>query len=300
MKPEPARAWQPLTFGGVARYAHDGIGRLFITGIVISIVCVAAVMATVRNAWQPVIDEAIAKLPTGAEVRAGRLAAPQVTSLGGNKYLSLALDPTGEANPSSTADIHVTFSKTEAHFRSLFGVAVIPYQLHWRIPLNRAEVEPKWGAWLPVVYACVVAATFVFLFTSWAVLAVPYGALVLILSVNRVVSAFGTWKYSVAALFPGALFFAFAILLYGLGQLRIEGLLVAWLLHFAVGWLFLIGGVFRLPKKADNPFRKKSDANPFGGESDSEGQDTPPPAASNEDGEQAPRPGQRKNLDGAA
>lgn len=269
MKPEPTRAWQPLTLGGAARYAHDGVGRLFLTGLIISIGCVAAILVTVRNAWQPVIDEAISKLPAGAEVRAGKLTAPQVASVGGNKYLSLALDPTGEANPSSTADIHITFSKTELRFRSLFGIASVPYQPHWRIPLNRAEVEPWWGAWRPAVYGYIALATVIFVFATWIGLALVYMFVPLLLvffALKRDLWLGGAWKLAVASLMPGALFFSFAILLYGLGHLRMEGLLVAWALHFVVGWVFLVGAVFQLPRNFDNPFTKEPVENPFAGE----------------------------------
>ena len=56
---------------------------------------------------------------------------------------------------------------------------------------------------------------------------------------------------------PGALFFTIAIALYGLGQLRLIELVAAWGMHFVIGWIFLIGAVFKLPPRSNkNPFDK--------------------------------------------
>ena len=42
-------------------------------------------------------------------------------------------------------------------------------------------------------------------------------------------------------------------------DLRFTDLLGAWIMHFVIGWIFLIGAVFKLPEKTnENPFDQTS------------------------------------------
>jgi hypothetical protein len=75
------------------------------------------------------------------------------------------------------------------------------------------------------------------------------------------VSLWGSWKLSVAGLLPAAFLMTVAIAVYGLGQIRATELLVGWVLHFVVGWIFIVGATFRLPRwqSATNPFGEGMD-----------------------------------------
>lgn len=271
---QPGPAWQPLTFGGVARYAHNWLGRLFLTGVLVSVIATAAVVLTARSAWIPMIDLAVTQLPPGAEIRGGRFSSPEARRLAENSFLSFRLDPLAEGAAPSTADFEITLSPNQIRARSIFGVIAEPYPLHWTIDLNRNQMEPWWGAWRITAYAYLVAGTFAFLFTSWIALAIPYAILARILALirKRRVSLWGCWKLSVAALMPGAILFSVGFFLYGWSQIRLTDLLGIWIAHFIVGWIFLIGSVLSLPPlDLSNPFQKAPD------ETDAETEDETPP-----------------------
>ena len=123
---EPVKAWQPLTFGGVARYGHDWVGKLFFACLIVSILTASVVVWTAARAWLPVIEESITRLPQGAEIRGGKLTAPQPVQLAENLFLALRLDPIGESTPPSLADIYVILRPREIQFRSLFGMTKLP------------------------------------------------------------------------------------------------------------------------------------------------------------------------------
>jgi hypothetical protein len=97
------------------------------------------------------------------------------------------------------------------------------------------------------------------MFASWIGIAILYAIPVrlLALSWRRRVSLWGAWKLSMAALLPGAILLTVAIGIYGLGQIQIPELMFTWAAHFVVGWIFVIGGTYRLPFKIAN-------TNPFG------------------------------------
>jgi hypothetical protein len=78
---------------------------------------------------------------------------------------------------------------------------------------------------------------------------------------DRQVTWPGCWRIAAAALLPGALLMAGAIVLYGFNRLSFIGLLFAWLLHLVIGWIYLSIAPARLPRIHDLPARR---GNPFG------------------------------------
>ena len=268
MKAESIKAWQPLTFGGVARYAQDWIGRLIVTWIIVAIIVAGAVVWTAHRAWLPIIGRAISQLPAASEIRGGRLTSPQMVRLAESPFLSIAIDPRGDSSVLASSDIQVTLAPREIRFHSLFGFSAIPYQPQWTVNLNRAELEAWWGAWRPAALAYLAIGTMVFLFVSWIALATLYALVPIIVAFvsSRELTVWGSWKLAGAALMPGAIFQAIAIVLYGLGQLRVPEMLAAFAIHFVVGWVFLLGGGFRLPRDYDNPELDPPAKNPFEGE----------------------------------
>lgn len=280
---ERTKAWQPLTFGGVARYAHDWLGKLFVTCLTVAIFVAVTVVWTIQRTWEPVVRGAISRLPDGsAEIKGGRLLARESVRLAENSFLSIALEPAGEVT--STSDLQVRLAPEELRFRSLFGIAAFKYPLHWKIPLRRAELQPWWEAWRPAFLGYLAAGTILFLFASWIALGIVYTLIPIILAGrSRRIGLWSSWKMCVAALMPGAIFQGMAMILYAGGRLRIEGILAAFALHFVFGWIFVTGAAFRLPKKEGNPFQREESAkNPFSSEEDSSekgkesGADPPP------------------------
>jgi hypothetical protein len=262
MKDEPLKAWQPLTFGGVARYGHDWLGKLLFACFIVSILTASVVVWAASSAWFPVVEEAIAHLPPGAEIRGGRLAAPAPVSLAENLFLSISLDPVGEITPPSLADVQVVLKPDHIRFRSIFGMAPVPYRPEWTVPLTRADWEPKWPAWRPAVMAYLFFGTIAGLFASWIGLGILYAVPARIVAsiLKRSLSLWGAWKLCVAGLLPAAILLTVALGVYALGQIRITELMLTWILHFLVGWLFIAGAIIRLPrlqKPPKNPFVKK-------------------------------------------
>src|SRR5687767_7745778 len=139
---ETFRAWQPLTFGGVARYGHDWFGRIFVTCLIVALMITAAVEITVQSAWVPVLQKAMAQAPAGAEIRAGKFTSPQMIRVEDSPFLAIRLDPQGNLLARSASEIELTFEPTLLRVRSLFGVAPIQYPPHWTIDLNRNQLEP--------------------------------------------------------------------------------------------------------------------------------------------------------------
>ncbi|HUS37479.1 MAG TPA: hypothetical protein VM680_19180 [Verrucomicrobiae bacterium] len=274
MKEEPLKAWQPLTFGGVARYGHDWVGKLFFACLVISILTASVVVWTATRTWLPVIEDAITRLPQGAEIRGGKLTAPQPVQLAENPFLALRLDPLGEATPPSLADMYVILAPREIQFRSLFGMAKLPYRPEWTVELSRADWEPRWAAWRPAVLAYLFFGTVVMLFSTWIAFGIAYAIPVRIFAaiLKRSVSLWGSWKLSVAGLLPAAILMTIAA--YGLGQIRIPHLIGAWALHFVIGWIFIIAATIRLPER-------RHESNPF---------DTTPKDETTDDDEAVPNP----------
>jgi hypothetical protein len=285
---EPGKAWQPLTFGGVARYGHDWVGKLFFACLIVSILTASVVVWTAARAWLPVIEESITRLPQGAEIRGGKLTAPQPIQLAENPFLALRLDPVGEVTPPALADIYVILWPREIQFRSLLGMAKLPYRPEWTLDLNRTDLDPKWAAWRPALLAYLFLGTIAMLFSTWVAFGIAYTIPVRIFAavLKRSVSLWGSWKISVAGLLPAAILMTVAIAAYGLGQIRIIHLIVVWALHFIVGWIFIIGATIRLPirraesnpfdnnpteetadeeEAAPNPFKGEKPSNPFRG-----------------------------------
>jgi len=266
MKPERVKAWQPLTFGGVTRYGGDWVGRLFFACFIVSIFTASVILWAATRAWFPPIEEAIAHLPAGAEIRGGKLTAPEPVRLAENLFISLSLDPLGEGTPPSLADVQIVLKPDHIRFRSIFGMAKLPYRPEWTVPLGRNDWEPKWSAWKPAIMAYLFCGTIIVLFTNWVALGILYAvpARLLAFIVKRSVSLWGAWKISVAALLPGAILLTVALGVYGLGQIRIAELTLTWAIHFVIGWIFIAGATLRLPrvqKAPKNPFLKEAAEN---------------------------------------
>src|SRR6185503_4707986 len=61
--PASSPSWQPITFGGVASFAHGSFGRLFVVQFIMALLVAGSVSVFLATAWFPVVEKAIARLP---------------------------------------------------------------------------------------------------------------------------------------------------------------------------------------------------------------------------------------------
>lgn len=262
---QPSGLIHPFTFSGVAGFSDASWTRLFIVQGIVALMAAGIAVWFVVIAWDPVIRSAIEHLPEDAEIRGGVLAwrAPDIPRLShGKPSKFLSFEIVGDDAPKSggDADFQFEFARTELRLRSFLGYFPVAYPSGWLIGLNRLELEPWWGAWRPAVFAGVGVMVVIGLFCGWAVLATIYSVLVRAIAtyVNRDLSWSGAWRLSAASLMPGALFLSIVVGAYGLQQIGVLQLIVAFLLHFAVAWVYLIVAPFRLAR-----VRSRAGKNPF-------------------------------------
>lgn len=268
-------AWQPLTFRGVAAFAEAKLGRLLLVQFVVALLVAGAVGWFLSIHWFPSVRKAIRQLPATGVIRAGQLITPldSTAPLVETRYLSIAVDARDSGVASSLADVRVEFHRTNFAVCGFAGCLRRAYLADATMQFNRSELESWWGAWQSMLFGIAGLAVVVGLFASWLVLAtvsfpIPW---VIAYFKDRRLSARGAWKLASAALMPGALLVCAGIVLYGVGIADLLRLLVLWLAHFAVGWVYLVVAPFRLPrataKPAANPFgdEKPAAPNPFAG-----------------------------------
>jgi hypothetical protein len=245
---------------------------LLVVQLVFAILAAGAVVWFLEVAWFPAIDEAIRHLPASGEIRAGKLVWTDDTPkrLAEGHFLALAVDLNHEGMARSPAHLAVEFGEQDVKVFSLFGFMQRSYPRKWTLAFNRNELEPRWGAWRPAILAVVAGAVIIGLLGSWAGLATVYflPAWLAGFFANRDLTLAGSWLLAGAALMPGALFLTGSIVCYGLGALDLVRLGAACALHFAVGWIYVLLGLWRRSlhpeaTTAKNPFTSpKSSPNP--------------------------------------
>jgi hypothetical protein len=261
-------AWQPFSFGGVAAFAGTGWIRLFAVQILASaLVSITVVWFLWRN-YSPVITEAVAKMPQRAMVSQGRLQGVSILEISENRFLAIAIAPQGTVDFGQSADIQVELRDSDVRvssiFRSLLGSIQVAYLPNKMIDLSRANLEPWWGAWRPILLGASGIALMLILPVLWAVLAVVYAppAKFVAWLTDRRLSWGGAWRLGSAALLPGALVMTLGVVLYGWRVLDLIGFGSVVLAHLLIGWVYLAispGFAPRLfPSKKQNPFASPS------------------------------------------
>jgi hypothetical protein len=259
-----AEAWQPLTFGGVAKFADASFARLWLVQLLFAALGAASLMLFLAFGWFPAVSAAIKVLPDEGGIRDGKMiwTTNSPVTLAENRLISLVVDLEHTGGSGQISDLQIAFGRDELHIDSLAGYTPVPYAPDWHWPMNRKELEPWWGAWRPPLLAVAGIATMVQLFINWLILASLYALPVRLLTffADRAVRLKGCWKLCSAALLPGALVMSAGIVLYGMHQLSLVGLALVSVLHLVVGWVYVVGGIVRLPKEsaavqaAQNPF----------------------------------------------
>ena len=272
--------WQPLTFSGVAAFAQPARGRLLKVQFVVATFVAASLVWFLAHAWFPQLDQAVASLPEKAAIRAGALEWEEASpiSLAESPFLSLTVDLDGRGDLGRSADLHVELGRAELRLGSLFGYWYLPYPAGTWLVLNRTEINAWWGAWRTFLLIGLGLVAWMGLFASWALFGILYaaGVRVIALYVDRQVSTWGSLRVAAAALLPGSGMMGVAVLLYGSQRLSLLGLLLAWGLHWVVGWTYVALAPFWLARNTGvtplgpNPFgappsapRKRPPASPF-------------------------------------
>ena len=268
----PLPAWQPLTRRGVAAFARATMRRLLLVQFLFAVLSAGCVVWFLRTAWFPVVTEAIEQLPAEGEIRSGVLNwhGESPTALAQRHFLAFTVDLDHAGDRRSPAHIQIEFGRTNCLVISLLGVRSVPYPRSDVLSFGRADLEPLWGAWRPALLGMAAAGVIAVLFLSWAILASAYALPVYLTCLfgNRDLGLAGSWRLAGAALMPGALLMALAILAYGLGVLDLIRLGLAFALHLVLGWVFVAAGALstprhpQAPETAVNPFAKGPTAEP--------------------------------------
>jgi hypothetical protein len=272
-------ATQPLTFGGIARFAYARAGRVWFVSFLVAAICAGVVIWFLARCVTPQITQAIENLPPVSQIRDGQLIWPgtNVIHLAEGPWLSISVEPLDQTS-SSTSDFDLKLASRELRLRSLLGYSALPYPRGWVLELKKDDLLPRWGAWKPMVLAVVGVATVLGLLITWWLLALLYTPLVRFISyyADRDVTVRAVIKMNMAALLPAAIFMSAGILLYSMMELSLPALLVIGGLHFLVQLFYLLCVPFALPKVPEapvlNPFksaqekeaaRRKARRNPF-------------------------------------
>jgi hypothetical protein len=271
---------QPFTFGGVARYASAGIGRVLLTALIFALPGAAVISRVAGHCWWPVITEAVESLPENARIQEGVLHGEEKDArlLAANQFLSLQLTASEKWQESAPVDFAVQLGKYQLMVSSLFGDTALLYPGNALIILNRGTVWPIWGAWKAPLLAGVFIGGLISLIFGWFVLALVYAPVVLFIGgiARRDLSFARAWKVAVAAQWPASLLMTFALALYSTGEIGLLFVLIMLGAHFIPSILNLLIAPFFLPKAArekggkekKNPFatekgKKTSKRNPF-------------------------------------
>jgi hypothetical protein len=261
----PPATWQPFTPGGVAALALARRGQLLRVQFVVALLVVGSFLWFLASAWIPVIEHAANALPPDARIRARTLDWPHPTParLAGNQFLSITVDPDGTASPRSTTDVEIELGRYELRVRSLLGYLAWRYPANYRVELSRPEVQAWWGAWQQIVLVAVGLFASLLLFLGWTVLSLLYAPVARLIGfyTDRVGTFRVYRRLAAAALIPGSVVLAGALLLYGLNRIDLIRLLFGVALHFLIGWLYLVISPLALPRRGSQARNRR--ANPF-------------------------------------
>jgi hypothetical protein len=260
----PPHAWEPLTPRGVAAFARASLGRLLLVQFIAALLAAAAVDWFLYDGWFPTVREAIGQLPDEGKISAGKLDwhgdSPRLLAEGTLLAFSVDLNHAGDIR--SPAHVQIEFGRDDFYIYSLLGHMAGRYPAGWAVAFNRKELGPWWGAWEPALLAIATAVVVAGLMLMWAVLATMYflPGWVAAFFANRDLTLRGSWRLAGAALMPGALLLAAAILLYDFGVLDLVRLAFVVAGHLVLGWIYLLVSLLFLPRHVASTAGRR---NPF-------------------------------------
>jgi hypothetical protein len=260
--PSQIQSWLPVTFRGVAALSQAPASRQLVVQFAVALLSAASMVWFLATAVGPALQETFRAVPDGVQIREGHLvwtgASPAI--LGRSPFLAILVDLDGSNASGHLADVQCEFERSSLKLRSLFGYLNVPYPIDWEFTANGLEEEAWWGAWRPVVWSATGLGLVLGLLLTWRLLGAVYSIPVRLLAfmLDRHASWFQCWSLAEAAQLPGALWMTAAIVLYGLRQLELIGLLVAFGLHLVISVLYLVLAPGFLPSltagTGSNPF----------------------------------------------
>lgn len=245
-------AGTPLTFRGVASFADASLTWLGSFQFLVALLTGISVLTLFELAWRPSVEAAMESLSGTNRIHAGFLEWNGQTPmrLGTGSFLSFVIDPRDERAAGRPTDVEIVLGEDSARVRSLLGQITVPYPKTVSIDLSPSAARPWWGAWHLFLLVGLSAGAVLLVAISWVLLAAAYAPFLLVFCfyTDRRLTPVGAWKLAAAALLPGALCLDAAVLAYAFGFLGLLQLLVLWILHLVIGWLFVLGGGFRRPR----------------------------------------------------
>lgn len=259
--------WQPLTLNGVAAFSSTTLSRVLIVQLIVALLSGVSVLWFIDRNYTPTLVKAIQKFEEGAALRYGTLRGAESGVLAESSFLTITieLDPTESSGQSSDMQVefHRNGLKICSVFRSVLGFWELGYPLNTFMPLSPNLLEPWWGAWHPLIYLGIVLIVAAALMATWGALALVYMFPVRIIAyyADREMTLGGAWRVASMALMPGAFTMIASILLYATEWIDLIGLFACVLLHFIVGWLYVLIAPCHVKKAsaeepANNPFAK--------------------------------------------
>jgi hypothetical protein len=260
----PPTAWQPFTFGGVAAFAGARLTRLLAAELAAALLMAVLAVWFLHRAYCPIILQAIQKMPETARVANGTLQGVPENVMAEYKFLAIAATPQAGGEIGQDADLQIQLRQNEICAGSVFWPDwgwVWEYGPGTSINLARSNLEPWWSAWQPVLLAGAGVAAVLGLLLVWAVLAAIYmvPAKFIAWLADRFLPWSGAWRLASAALLPGSVVMAVALLLYGWSVIDLVGLSFFLAVHMMIGWIYLVGGSC----KVTGLFPAESKRNPF-------------------------------------
>ncbi len=249
----------------MAAFAHAKFSRLFLVQFAVALIAAVSVVWFLDDGCFPTIRAAIQNLPEAGKISSGKLEwrGDPSQMLAEGKFLAFDVDLNHSGQINSTADLQIEFGKESVRASSSlgYGYAEFIYPPYPAAPFNRTELEPLWGAWAAEILFIAAAATVIALLLSWWILATIYflPAWILGFFANRDFNFRASWKFSGAALMPGALLMSAGIFLYGFGALDLIQLGFIFGAHFVLGWVYLFVSLLFVPRISET----KPKANPF-------------------------------------
>ena len=212
----------------------------------------------------PVIRQALHQIPPGTALEAGHLVwkgeSPAI--LAENPWFAIVVDLEHSGSLGQVADLQFEAGLTGERVRSLLGYLFIPHPSNGSHDLGAVALSSWWGAREPMVLVAFFFGSGMVLMLNWHLIALFYAAPVRFIAFlgDRQADWVSARKLAGASLMPGALFLSTAIVFYGVRMIPLVGLVSAFILHFFVGWLFLLSAPFHLRpitglKQKGNPFK---------------------------------------------
>lgn len=257
-------AWLPLSPRGVAAFARARLTRLWLVQFTVALLAAGLISWFVNAAWFSVVTQALQQFPEQGQIRFAHLQWPDESPrlLAEGHFLAFSVDGKKTGDVRSPAHVQIEFNDDGFSVHSLLGYREGKYPTGWVFEFNRRQLEPKWGAWRPMLVAGIFGVVLAGLMLNWTVLATIYFFPVWTIGffLNRELNFRASWRLAGAALMPGALFLTAAISIYALGWLDLVQLGAAFGLHFLIGWVYLWVAPMFLPKISPVSSGKK---NPF-------------------------------------